>query len=95
MSALSREQALELLGKDPNQVARELADFSQTARVLSSDHPRLIDEHPDQWVALYQGRVETFGKTLEELIAELEKKGLPRNDVIVRYIDREEKTLIL
>jgi hypothetical protein len=95
MTALSQDEALALLGKPPNEVARELANFSETAKILSSNHPRLIDEHPLEWVALYDGRVEVFGKSLSAVMKQLDTKGYPREEVIVRFIDTDEKTLIL
>jgi hypothetical protein len=95
MNMLTPESALKLLGKRPGDVARELADFSASARVFSTDHPRLIDEHPQQWVGVYKGRVEAAGKTMKSVLSQLREKGVPKDETIVRFIDREEKTLIL
>ena len=57
MSKFSREEVRRLLGTGPEAVADELADFPGDAQVLSSDDPRLINEHPMEWVAVFQDHV--------------------------------------
>ncbi len=88
--ALIREQ----IG-DPRKVDRELRKFQNAARVLSSDHPRLIDQYPNRWVAVYRGNVRATGGTLRSLISKVDSEGVPRDDVIVRFIDRHQRTLVL
>jgi hypothetical protein len=53
---------------------RELRAFSRAARILSSDHPRLIDRHPKEWVGIYGGNVCATGKSFSALISQLKKK---------------------
>jgi len=88
------EELISILG-DPRSVARELRAFRRTAKVLSSRTPRLIDEYPKQWVAIHKARVRAHAGTLQSLLAQVEEKGLPRGQVIVRYIDRTQRTMIL
>ncbi len=47
---------LRQMGK-PKTVARELARFKKAAKALSSNHPRLIEEFPKQWIVVYDGKV--------------------------------------
>jgi hypothetical protein len=79
----------------PKQMDRELRAFSRAARVLSSDHPRLIDRHAKEWVGIYGGNVCATGKSLGALISRLKKKGLRPSDTIIRYIDTSGRKLIL
>jgi hypothetical protein len=83
------------LGATPKQVDRELRAFSRAAKLLSSDHPRLIDEHPKEWVAIYDGKVCASDKSLRALIARLREEGIPANEAIIRYIDTSGRKLIL
>ena len=85
---------LEELG-DPKEIDRDLRSFRRTAQVLSSNRPRLIDRYPKQWVAVYRGRVRASGGTFASVIAEVDRKRLPREHVIVRFIDRNQRTMIL
>jgi hypothetical protein len=95
MPGPSRKKIASSLGATPKQVDRELRAFSRAAKLLSSDHPRLIDEHPKEWVAIYDGKVRATDKSLDALIARLKEKGLPANEAIIRYIDTSGRKLIL
>lgn len=86
---------LEDLIGDPRKVEKELAGFRQTTKLLSADRPRLIDKYLKQWVALYDNEVKASAPSLDELLAEVDKQGLPRQQVIIRYIDRELRTMVL
>ena len=85
----------EMLGATPKQIDRELRAFSRAARVLSSNRPRLIDQHPKEWVGVYDGKVGASAKSLKALVAKLKKRGLSPNETIIRYIDTSERLLIL
>jgi len=95
MAALEKGEVLRLLGDAPWEVARELNALSEAAELLSSDHPRLIDEYPMQWVGIYQGRVAASAKTIQSLMSKLEASQVPLAKAIIRFIEREERILIL
>lgn len=88
------QDVLEQLG-NPADVDRELRGFRRAARVLSSKQPRMIDEYPKQWIAVYQGRVRVRARTFRSLMLQVDNKGLPRQHIIVRFIDRNQRTMIL
>ena len=79
----------------PRQIDRELRSFSRAARLLSSDHPRLIDTHPKEWVGIHDGGVRATGKSYNALISKLRKMGLSPSDTVIRYIDTSGRKLIL
>jgi hypothetical protein len=83
------------LGATPRQMDRELRTFSRAARLLSSDYPRLIDEHPNEWVGLHDGKVCATAKSFRALVSKLKKQGVPPNETIIRYIDASGRKLIL
>jgi hypothetical protein len=83
------------LGASPREIARDLRAFSRAAKVLSSSHPRLIEQHPKEWVGIHDGGVAASAKTLPALMTKLKKKGLPPNDTVVRYIDTSGRKMIL
>ena len=92
--ARTRGQVASLIG-DPRKVAKELASFRKSTKVLSSSHPRLIDRYPSQWVAVYDGKVSAHAKTLASLMVQVKSKKLPREHLIIRRIDRNPRTMIL
>ena len=79
----------------PKRIDGELRTFSHEARILSSDHPRLIDKHPKQWVGIHDGGICASAKSVGALISQLKKKGLSPNDTIIRYIDTSLRRRIL
>ena len=72
-----------------------LKGFSESARLFSSNHPRMIDEYENKWVGVYRGTVAAVADTLEELTEQIVKKSIPPAETIVRHVERKEKTLIL
>jgi hypothetical protein len=95
MPGPSRKKIASSLGATPKQVDKDLRAFSRAAKLLSSDHPRLIDEHPKEWVGIYDGKVRATGKSLGAVVALLKQEGLPPNETIIRYIDTSGRKLIL
>lgn len=93
--AIATSDLLAALGGEPGNVARELAEFAESARALSGDHPRYIDRYPQSWVAVYRGEVEASGDSLESVTKQIEEKGLPAEHVIIRFVSRNQKTLFL
>lgn len=97
VQAASQEHIRSMIG-DPKVVGRELRSFKRSARSLSSDHPRLIDKYEDEWVAVYRGNVVAHAKTLASMMRRLDaldKRRVPRRQIIVRFIARSPKTMIL
>ena len=90
----AKKEMLAVIG-DPKAIDRSLAGFRRSARRLSSNRPRFIDKYPSLWVAVHEGRVVAEGKTFNSVMAQIEKKGLPRENTIVRRIDRNPRTMIL
>ena len=95
MARLTKKNIKSHLGATPKQLDRELRTFSRAARLLSSDHPRLIDQHPNKWVGIHDGKVRATAKSFDALVSQLKKKGFPPNESIIRYIDTSGRKLIL
>ena len=89
------KSALDQVRASPAEIAAALDAFAASAKVLSSDHPRMIDLYENKWVGVYNGKVEVVADSLEEAAREIKEKALPIGETIIRRIDRNEKTLIL
>jgi pyrimidine operon attenuation protein/uracil phosphoribosyltransferase len=96
MKNLDQEQdIMETFGASPKEIDRDLQQFRKSAQILSKNHPRMIDEHPQKWVGIYHGEVRASGRTLKAVINKLNRENLPRDQVVVRFIDRNQRTFIL
>lgn len=91
---IDAETILKQIG-DPREVAQGLWDYRNAARVLSSQHPRMIERYPKQWIAVYKGKIAVSGRTLRSVLEQADKRKLPREALLVRFIDRTQRTMIL
>lgn len=89
------EAEIERLESSAGQVAREMESFRRTATLLSAEHARLIDRYRHEWVGVYDGEVRAHAKTLKGVLKKIAERGLPKERVIVRHIDSDQRTLIL
>ena len=87
-------EILKLLG-DPAEIDRSLSAFRESAQLLSSEHPRMIEKYPKQWIAIYDGEVRARASTFLGLMSAATKASLPREQLVVRYIDRNQRTMVL
>ena len=79
----------------PARIREGLAEFRRNARAFSSDRPRLIERYRRQWVAVLGGDVVAHGDSFSAVIEAIDRTGLPRADVMVRFIDEDTRTMIL
>lgn len=94
ITAARKREILDHIG-DPGEVVRSLRRFRRTARILSSGQPRLIDLYNKKWVVVHGGKVAATGRSLSAAMAGADAKNTPRHETIVRYIERDRRTLIL
>jgi hypothetical protein len=80
---------------DPRKIAKDLRQYRSAAKILSSDHPRLVESHPKKWVVVYGGQVKIQGSSLDQVLEEADKQKLPKDQIIVRYLEKHRKTMIL
>lgn len=80
---------------DPATLEGELDHFRENARALSSRRRHFIEHYPQRWVAVYDGDVSVDAPTLPELLRRIDEGGLPRGHVVIRYIDKHPRKMIL
>ena len=86
---------LSYFGSNSEDIAEGLREFSKSAERLSNDQPRLINDHLLQWIGVYRGEVSATANDLSSLMEELERRGIPHGETIVRFIEKNQRTLIL
>ena len=94
VSGIHKTQIMKMLGS-PSEVDVDLQKFRRAARALSTSHPRMIDLYPQQWVAVHKGRVRANARSLKRLLTTVDTKKLPREEIIVRFIAKDRRTMIL
>jgi len=89
------DAAVDALVSASGKVASGLSEFRRTAGVFSSRSEDLLRKYEKRWVAAFAGKVQADAATLKGLLAKVDRLGLPRGAVMVRFIERETQKLIL
>ena len=95
MASQATKNVLASLLQNPARLNRDLQRFRKAAKALSSDKPRLIDKYPNQWVAVYRGKVAAHATTLNAILGKMKRKKIPQKHTIVRYVEKNKRTMIL
>ena len=69
--------------------------FHKSSLLFSSHHQRMIDLYPEQWVAVYNGKVVAHDSTYEKVLSVIDEKEIPRQLTIMRYITKQISSMIL
>jgi hypothetical protein len=75
-------------------VEAELDRFQDDMAYFDGHRDELVRQHPEKWVAIYQGQLVGAAKALPSLIAQLERKGL-RGRAFVDFVSERQDLLIL
>jgi hypothetical protein len=78
-----------------NTVQDELERFKQDTSYYEAHYQELLEEYPEQWVAIYDQQVVGVAKDLKRLVARLQRKGIPPGRAFVEYVTAKEDLLIL
>ena len=87
-------ESYEWLGMSPGDVASSLLDFSKSSELLSQDRA-LVKRYAQKWIGVCSGEVKAAEDDLGSLLEALDEQGVPRGNTVVRFIEREQRTLIL
>ncbi len=94
-SGNSADSAATFFGGNPEEIAKGLREYSKSAELLSVDEPWLINEYSMKWVGVYQSRIAAKADDLPSLMQELEKRRIPPGETIIRFIERNQRTMML
>jgi len=72
-----------------------MRQFEDDSNYLALHHHVLLDQFPEQWVAVFNGQVVSHGTNINAITKELASKRIPPNRVVVAFLSRRRRTLIL
>ena len=73
----------------------DLREFRRLVDRLWQEKPSLLQQYPDKWVAMSLNGVVAVGDSIEYVLDETERRGIPRKDVVLEYMDTDPMDLIL
>jgi Family of unknown function (DUF5678) len=72
-----------------------LKRFKEEFDFYELHHDELLEQYPEEWVAILDQAVVAADPNPETLIATLRQRGLPTERALVQHLTRHEETLIL
>ena len=92
-TALNLRKTVEEMGGAEG-IYHGLRRFSNDARWFHSTRNALLKQYPDQWVAVYEGKVAISAPSFEELNDAMDANGVPRGEAVVVFLDTNPKSFI-
>ena|SRR5437879_3280235 len=93
-SQMDRREIDEMIG-DPKRLDTEMQDYRKDISILSSQRAMLLQKYPKRWVAIYKGKVQADAQSFDEILANVDELGLPRDSVVIRFVDKNHRRMIL
>ncbi len=83
------------VNQDIRTVTNEFMCFRRSGLVFSSHHKKMIDRYPEQWVAVYDGKVKAHSHNYDTALSRIDEMGIPRKLTLIRYISKKPSSMIL
>lgn len=88
------EQLIAGMGGVPALIAR-MREFEKVVCRMRQARPALLLRYPNRWVAIAPGDAFAVADTLEEVIANFKRRGVPLTSAVVEYMDPDPPVLIV
>ncbi len=72
-----------------------LLPYQQATRYVADNYERLLQEHPEQWVAVTAQGVLASSTRRDAVSRKLKASGAERNKVYITFLTKKKQTLIL
>ena len=91
---LDARQVIKRMG-GKQQVHMGLRDFTRRVHALDAKRAHLTKQYPNKWIAMDDGEIGVIADSLECLLEELQRLGIPRKGAVIEFMDTEHRTMIL
>lgn len=72
-----------------------LENFQRDIEYAEAHREELLEQYPEQWVAILDQQVVGAKPDVYQLVDELKEWGIPTERVVLRHLTRQEELLIL
>ena len=73
----------------------EMNEYHEIVARMRRERSNLVEKHPDKWVAMGREGVLAVGDSMDEVLWEVEARGLNGADVVIEFLDTDPLLLIL
>jgi len=60
--------------------------YGESVAFIDNNRESLVKEYDEQWVAVHETKVVAHGKKYEEVEREIQQKGLPIEEVVIKFL---------
>ncbi len=76
-------------------VQAELQRFKRDTAYYEAHYEELLEQYSEQWVAIYNQQVVGASPDFDQLLDDLEARGVPPGKGLIEYLTRKEEIWIL
>ena len=73
----------------------KMNEFHEVVDLMRKERARLMDEYPDQWVAMGKGGVVVVGNSIDGVLKKADAQGMKRGEVVIEFLETDPPLLIL
>jgi hypothetical protein len=78
-----------------NKVQAKLQRFKRDTAYYEAHQEELLEQYPEQWVAIYNERVVGADVDLPHLLTTIKENGISPGQALVEYVTSKDEILIL
>lgn len=83
------EKALESVG-GRGEFRRKREEFRRDLAFIEENRKKLLKSYNESWVAVYNSEVVAHGKDYNNVLAQLERSGMPVDQIPIRYLSKHK-----
>jgi len=83
------EKALKSVG-GVEEFRRKREEFRRDLAFIEENKETLLKDYNESWVAVYNSKVVAHGKDYGNVLSELERKGMPVDQIPIRYLSEHK-----
>lgn len=91
MATEALEKALKAVG-GVEESKRKREEFRRDLAFIEENREKLLEkeDYNESWVAVYKSEVVAHGKDYNNVLSQLEKKGMPVEQIPIRYLSKHK-----
>ena len=79
----------------PEAIIAGLREYRLIVKRMWAEKAALTEAHPNRWVAMGKDGVLAVGDSMDEVLEEVESRGIRGGDIVIEFLDTDPPLLIL
>ena len=79
----------------PEAIIAGLREYRLIVKRMWAEKAALTEAHPNRWVAMGKDGVLAVGDSMDEVLEEVESRGIHGGDIVIEFLDTDPPLLIL